>query len=145
VLADIPGLIEGASEGAGLGTRFLGHVERTAVLIHLVDATQDDVAQAWRTVRQELEAYGEGLAGKPEILALNKIDALDEATRREKAAALEAAAGAAPRLVSGVSGEGVTELLREAYALVRRNRAELAGQEPADDHTEDDATEGWAP
>jgi len=145
VVADIPGLIEGASEGAGLGTRFLGHVERTAVLIHLVDATQDDVAQAWRTVRQELEAYGEGLAGKSEILALNKVDALDEAARREKAAALEAAAGMAPRLVSGVSGEGVTDLLREAYALVRRNRAELAEHEPADDRTADDAAEGWDP
>jgi GTP-binding protein len=145
VVADIPGLIEGASEGAGLGTRFLGHVERTAVLIHLVDATQDDVAQAWRTVRQELEAYGEGLAGKPEILALNKVDALDEAARGEKAAALEAAAGVAPRLVSGVSGEGVTELLREAYALVRRNRAELGEQEQTAHPAEDDAAEGWAP
>src|SRR5512143_1621725 len=89
VLADIPGLIEGASEGAGLGTRFLGHVERTAVLIHLVDATQDDVAETYRTVRQELAAYGEGLADKPEILALNKIDALDADTRKEKLKALK--------------------------------------------------------
>ena len=126
VLADIPGLIEGASEGAGLGMRFLGHVERTAVLIHLVDATQDDVAGAWRTVRQELAAYGEGLADKPEILALNKADALDEAGRAEKAKALEAAAGVRPKLVSGVSGEGVTELLRAAYALVRERRGEPA-------------------
>src|ERR1700726_2109372 len=76
VIADIPGLIEGASEGAGLGDRFLGHVERSAVLIHLVDATQDDVAGAWTTVRGELEAYGEGLSDKREILALNKVDAL---------------------------------------------------------------------
>jgi GTP-binding protein len=143
VLADIPGLIEGASEGAGLGTRFLGHVERTAVLIHLVDATQDDVAQAWRTVRQELEAYGEGLADKGEILALNKVDALDEETRREKAEALQAVAGVAPRLVSGVSGEGVTELLRDAYALVRRNRAEAAEEVEAPDDAPDGAA--WAP
>src|SRR5213595_1655034 len=81
VMADIPGLIEGASEGAGLGVRFLGHVERTAVLVHLVDGTQEDVAEAWRTVRHELESYGEELAGKTEILVLSKADALDPATR----------------------------------------------------------------
>ncbi|CAN7501476.1 GTPase ObgE [Phenylobacterium sp. LjRoot219] len=127
VLADIPGLIEGASEGAGLGTRFLGHVERTAVLIHLVDATQEDVAEAWRTVRHELEAYGEELADKVEILALNKIDALDPETLDEKAAELAAAAGVQPRRVSGVAGMGVTELLRDAWALVRERRA-LAAQ-----------------
>ncbi|WP_297695480.1 GTPase ObgE [Phenylobacterium sp.] len=142
VLADIPGLIEGASEGAGLGARFLGHVERTAVLIHLVDATQDDVAGAWRTVHQELEAYGEGLADKPEILALNKVDALDPATRAEKARALRAAAGARPRLVSGVSGEGVTELLREAYALVRSRRAGAGAAEPT---PAEPRAEDWAP
>jgi GTP-binding protein len=145
VLADIPGLIEGASEGAGLGTRFLGHVERTSVLIHLVDATQEDVGQAWRTVRQELAAYGEGLGDKAEILALNKIDALDADSRREKAAELEAAAGVAPRLVSGVSGEGVTELLRDAYALVRRNRAELAASDAGDDQAADDGAGSWTP
>lgn len=127
VLADIPGLIEGASDGAGLGTRFLGHVERTAVLIHLVDATQEDVAQAWRTVRHELEAYGEELADKLEILALNKIDALDAETLDEKAAELKAAAGVEPRRVSGFAGLGVTELLRDAYALVRERKA-LAAQ-----------------
>jgi GTP-binding protein len=133
VLADIPGLIEGASEGAGLGTRFLGHVERTAVLIHLVDATQEDVAGAWKAIRGELKAYGEGLADKPEILALNKVDALDPETRAEKARALKKAAKVAPRLVSGVSGEGVTELLRDAYALVRERRAEAAQAPAADD------------
>jgi GTP-binding protein len=122
VLADIPGLIEGAAEGAGLGVRFLGHLERCATLIHLVDATQDDVAGAWRTVRGELAAYGEGLAEKPELVALNKADALDDATREAKAAELAAAAGRTPALVSGVSGEGVTELLRAAYAEVRRSR-----------------------
>jgi GTP-binding protein len=140
VLADIPGLIEGASEGAGLGTRFLGHVERTAVLIHLVDATQDDVVDAWTTVRAELEAYGEGLTEKAEILALNKIDALDEETRAAKAAELGAAAGVTPRLVSGVSGEGVRELLREAYAQVRRNK-----QEAAEEEADGDEAGGWTP
>lgn len=134
ILADIPGLIEGAHEGAGIGTRFLGHVERTAVLIHLVDGTQEDVAQAWRTVRHELEAYGEGLEDKSEILVLNKIDALDEETIAEKAAELEAAAGVKVRRVSGFAGLGVTELLREAYALVQTQKGEIAAQtaEPED-------------
>jgi GTP-binding protein len=126
VLADIPGLIEGASEGAGLGTKFLGHVERTAVLIHLVDATQEDPAGAWRTIRAELEAYDPELAAKTELLALNKVDALDPETRAEKAAELEAVAGVKPRLVSGVSGEGVRELLREAFAQVKERRGETA-------------------
>src|SRR6202008_2800013 len=103
VLADIPGLIEGASEGAGLGTRFLGHVERTAVLIHLVDATQEDVAGAWRTGRRQLTANGGDLPEKPEILALNKVDARDPETLAEKAAELKAAAGVEPRRVSGVA------------------------------------------
>jgi GTP-binding protein len=124
VLADIPGLIEGASEGAGIGTRFLGHVERTAVLIHLVDGTQTDVADAYRTIRAELEKYGEGLADKTEILALNKVDALDADTRAERAADLEVAAGRAPMLISGVSGEGVTDLLRAAWREVGARRAE---------------------
>ncbi len=136
VIADIPGLIEGASEGAGLGTRFLGHVERTAVLIHLVDGTQEDVAAAWRTIRQELKAYGGGLADKPEILALNKIDALDPETRAERAAELEAAAGVAPMLVSGVSGQGVTALLRAAWRQVLAARTAAATSSEA---------EAWAP
>src|SRR6476660_900956 len=85
VLADLPGLIEGASEGAGIGTRFLGHVERTKVLLHLVDATEEDVATAYRTVRRELKAYGEGLDKKKEIVALSKCDALDKATLEERA------------------------------------------------------------
>ena len=128
VLADIPGLIEGASEGAGLGVRFLGHVERTAVLIHLIDGTEPDVVGAWRTVREELEAYGESLADKTEILVLNKIDAVDEETRTERAAELEAASGRAPLQISGVSGEGVTALLRTAYAAVRAARAQAAAE-----------------
>ena len=141
VMADIPGLIEGASEGLGLGVRFLGHVERTAVLIHLVDATQEDVAGAWRTVREELKAYGEGLDDKPEILALNKIDALDPETREARAAELAGAAGAAPMLVSGVSGEGVAAVLRAALAQVRAARAAAAkaAQRPLD------VPEAWKP
>lgn len=129
ILADIPGLIEGAHEGAGIGTRFLGHIERTAVLIHLVDGTQEDVAGAWRTVRHELEAYGEGLDAKSEILALNKIDALDEETIAAKAAELEAASGVPVRRVSGFAKIGVVELLREAYGLVQTRKGEIAAEE----------------
>jgi GTP-binding protein len=135
-MADIPGLIEGAAEGAGLGVRFLGHLERCAVLIHLVDATSEDVAADWRTVRGELVAYGAGLAQKPELVALSKIDALDIETRKAKLAALAAAIGQAPRLVSAVSGEGVTALLRAAFAVVAGERAPQP--EPADD-------DGWTP
>lgn len=124
VLADIPGLIEGASDGAGLGTRFLGHVERTAVLIHLIDATQDDVVEAYRTIRTELAAYDGDLASKPEILALNKVDALDEETRAAKAKALKRAAKVTPRLISGVSGEGVAPLLREAARMILQKRSD---------------------
>jgi GTP-binding protein len=138
VLADIPGLIEGASEGAGLGTRFLGHVERTAVLIHLIDATQDDVVDAYRTIRKELAAYDGDLAQKPEILALNKVDALDDETRAAKAKALKKAAKVAPRLISGVSGEGVTALLRDAARMVNEKR----GEERAESAP---APEAWRP
>ena len=142
ILADIPGLIEGASEGAGLGVRFLGHVERTATLVHLVDGTQEDVVEAWKTVRHELESYGDELGDKTEILALSKVDALDAETRKAKAKALAKASGAKVRQVSGVSGEGVTELLREAYALVRTRK----GEEVADAlEASGQAPEEWAP
>ena len=130
VLADIPGLIEGAHAGAGLGTRFLGHVERTRVLLHLVDATQDDIAGAYDTVRAELEAYGHDLDTKPEIVALSKIDALDPETRNEKAAELADAAGTRPLLLSAVSGEGVDAALfalaREIGSAEREEQAEEA-------------------
>ncbi len=116
VLADIPGLIEGAHEGAGLGTRFLGHVERCRVLLHLVDATGADVAEAYRTVRRELKAYGGGLDKKKEIVALSKCDALDEAAIEERAAALAKAARKKPLVLSAVSGAGVREAL---FALAR--------------------------
>ncbi len=127
VMADVPGLIAGASQGAGLGTRFLGHVERTGVLIHLVDATAEDPVADWRAVRGELAAYGEGLAEKPEIIALNKIDALDAEARKAMTDALAAASGERPLLVSAVSGEGLTSLLRAAFRL---SRAENAEKEP---------------
>jgi GTP-binding protein len=112
VLADIPGLIAGAHEGAGLGDRFLGHVERCRVLLHLVDAAGEDPAGAYRTIRSELALYGHGLADKPEIVALSKVDALpkDEVAKRRKG--LAGAAGQTPILVSAVSGEGVGTALR---------------------------------
>jgi GTPase len=126
VLADLPGLIEGAGEGAGIGTRFLGHVERCAVILHLVDGTLDDVADAYSTIRRELELYGHGLAEKPEILRLNKIDAIDPATASAKCAALQRAAGrdTAVRPVSGATGVGVPEALAALLAALSAARAE---------------------
>jgi GTP-binding protein len=112
VLADIPGLIEGAHEGAGLGDRFLGHVERCRVLLHLVDGTEEDVAESYRVIRGELKQYGAGLVDKPEIVALNKIDALSEADIKKRSAALRKVAKRPIVLVSGVTGRGVPELLR---------------------------------
>ena len=118
VIADIPGLIEGAHGGAGLGDRFLGHIERCGVLIHLVDGTQENVDRAYKTVRTELEAYGHGLATKPEIVCLNKVDALTEDQRDEQRDCLTAASGAATHLLSGVAGEGVREVLATAHRAV---------------------------
>jgi GTP-binding protein len=126
VLADIPGLIEGAHEGAGLGDRFLGHVERCRVLLHLVDGTADDVAAAYRTVRRELGAYGGGLAEKPEVVALNKCDALDEAAAAAAAAALSAACGGPVLRLSGASGAGVQAALRALAGFLDEPVAEPA-------------------
>ncbi|HEX8443176.1 MAG TPA: GTPase ObgE [Allosphingosinicella sp.] len=111
VLADIPGLIEGAAEGAGIGDRFLGHVERTRVLLHLVDANGEDVANDYLTVRGELDAYGADLSEKAEVVALNKIDTLDEELVDALAAELEEACGHPPLRLSGATGQGSTEVL----------------------------------
>jgi GTPase len=111
VLADIPGLIEGAAEGAGIGDRFLGHVERTRVLLHLVDANCEDVADAYRTVREELDAYGAGLSDKPEIVALNKTDTIDAELTEALIAELRTQAGANPLPVSGATGDGIEAVL----------------------------------
>ena len=130
VLADIPGLIEGAAEGAGLGTRFLGHVERCAALVHLIDATQESATKAYRTVKAELAAYGGGLADKEEIVVLNKADAMTPADAKRKRAALERAIGKPVRIISGVSGEGVRELSFEiAEAGARRARPARPGND----------------
>jgi len=122
VLADIPGLIEGAHEGAGLGDRFLGHVERCGALLHLIDATEDDVVGAWKTVRAELAAYGEGLAKKPELVALSKSDALTKKALAQKKAKLKRAIKREPLVLSAHSGQGVKEALRALLALVEKRR-----------------------
>src|SRR4051794_1517917 len=131
VLADIPGLIEGAHEGAGLGDRFLGHVERCAVLLHLVDGAAGDVVKAWRTVRGEMEAYGGGLADKPEIIGLNKADAMTPRETSARLAALRKASGAPVYLLSGVTGKGVPELLRVLQDTIHEARRTEAEQEHA--------------
>ncbi len=120
VLADIPGLIEGAHEGAGLGTRFLGHIERCRVLLHLVDVTQEDPLVAYRTVREELAAYSEDLSTKPEIVALNKCDAVGDRDAEAWAERFAEEMGVEPHLVSGVSRRGVKAVLQ---ALLERIRA----------------------
>ena len=126
VIADIPGLIEGASEGVGLGDRFLGHIERCATLIHLVDGTAEAPEDAYRIVRDELEAYGHGLAEKPEILCLNKCDALTPDAIAERRARLEQASGQPVRCISGVSKRGIDAILAEVLTLIRaRREAEL--------------------
>ncbi len=122
VVADIPGLIEGAHEGRGIGDRFLGHVERCAVLLHLVDGTSEDVAADWQTIIAELEAYGGALAEKPRITALNKIDALTDDLRQERKAALEEVAGPPVHLMSGAAGEGVEIVLRALRGTIDSER-----------------------
>ena len=139
VLADIPGLIEGAHDGAGLGDRFLGHVERCRVLLHLVDATDEDPAAAYRTVRGELAAYGHGLAEKPEILALSKIDALSETEIAKAQKKLAKAAGRMPILVSAVSGNGIDAALR----LLAREIDAAAAPDPNSVPAEE--AQGWRP
>jgi GTP-binding protein len=130
VLADLPGLIEGAHEGVGLGDRFLGHAERCATILHLVDGTGEKVAQTYRVIRGELEAYGEGLAHKPEIVALNKVDAVSEKELAKKKAALEKACGQKVLVISGVTGEGVNTVLRAMMKNIQGRRAARAARKP---------------
>ena len=126
VIADIPGLIEGAHEGAGLGDRFLGHVERCAALLHLVDGAAGDVVRQWRTVRGELAAYGGGLADKQELIGLNKCDAMTPREASSRRAALAKASGRPVMLMSGVTGQGVPEVLRALQDMVTARRQEQA-------------------
>ena len=132
VVADIPGLIEGAHEGRGIGDRFLGHVERCAVLLHLVDGTSETIAKDYRTIIAELEAYGGELADKPRLTVLNKIDAIDAAARKKAVKALEKASGGPVMQMSGVSREGVEDVLRALRSRIDagrlRDRAEIGAR-----------------
>jgi GTPase len=135
VVADIPGLIEGASEGRGLGDQFLAHVERCSVLLHLVDGTADDPTVDYRTIINELELYGGDLANKPRITVLNKIDALDDEERAFLRDELQEASGERVWLMSGVTGEGVTEVLRILRSQIDEDklRARKEANKPAED------------
>jgi GTP-binding protein len=137
VVADIPGLIEGAAEGAGIGDRFLGHIERCRVLLHLVDASGEDPVDAYHIVRGELDAYGAGLLEKPEVIALNKIDAIDAKTVAKLQKKLAKEAGAEVLLMSGASGEGVEPVLDALLAAIGPAGA-IAEAKPAEDET-------WSP
>ncbi|GEP10745.1 GTPase ObgE [Methylobacterium gnaphalii] len=131
VLADIPGLIEGAHEGVGLGDRFLAHVERCRVLLHLVEGTSEHAGKAYKMVRAEIEAYGHGLADKPEIVALSKCDALDPETLKQQKDRLKRAAKRTPLLLSSVSGQGVQEALRAIQAAIGTDVAQQEEATPA--------------
>ena len=135
VIADIPGLIEGAHEGVGLGDRFLAHVERAGALLHLVDATGEDPVAAWKTVRRELEAYGHDLAERPEILALTKIDALTPEAIADAKKKLKRACKKEPLALSAHSGEGVQDALRAVLKVIAKTRKEL----------EPEKEEAWRP
>ena len=137
VLADIPGLIEGAHEGVGLGDRFLGHVERCRVLLHLIDGTGEDAGEAYKTVRAELSAYGQELVDKPEIVALNKADALSADEIKQQVARLKRAAKKTPLVISAVSGDGVQQVLRALLDVIEEAR-HSAGESP-------DSRAAWQP
>jgi GTP-binding protein len=126
VLADLPGLIEGAHEGVGLGDRFLGHAERCATILHLVDGTGDAVAKTYKTIRKELIAYGHGLGEKPEVLALNKVDAIPEKELAKKKAALEKSSGQPVHVISGVTGAGINTVLRAMAREIAQRRLHRA-------------------
>lgn len=147
VVADIPGLIKGAHEGHGLGDRFLGHVERCATILHVIDATGEDIADAYTTIRKELEEYGEGLADKQEIIALNKIDALDDELVEMLTDELKQVTKSPIMPISGVSGQGVDQLLRALLSNVEKVRIIEKNQKEEDllTSTEDGAREEWSP
>lgn len=143
VMADIPGLIEGAHEGVGLGHRFLGHVERCRVLLHLIDGTGDDIAGTYQTIRAELAAYDDGLASKPEIVALNKCDSLSDEEQAEKLAELRAVAGDQVMAISAVTRDAVPETLRALRRVIEGARADEAKAE--DLAASGGESGGWTP
>ncbi|AVA23592.1 GTPase ObgE [Rhizobium sp. NXC24] len=131
ILADIPGLIEGAHEGVGIGDRFLGHVERTRVLLHLVSAQEEKVGKAYKMVKHELEAYGNDITDKPEIVALSQIDVLDEETLKKKTRELARACGKTPFRISAITGSGMTEVLRALRDVIVEANAGTQEEKPA--------------
>ncbi|MGJ8529948.1 GTPase ObgE [Maritalea sp.] len=139
VLADIPGLIEGAHEGAGIGDRFLGHIERTRSIVHLIDGTQEDVVGAYKTIRGELAAYGHGLDEKLEILALNKIDALTDEEREEKLEALREASGGEVLAISAVSKKNTDQILYKIIASMD------GAKQQAEKEANADLDQNWTP
>ncbi len=141
VLADIPGLIEGASEGTGLGDRFLGHIERCAVLLHLVDGTEDDPAASYNTIRGELEVYGNGLDTKRELVALTKVDALQPAELEQKFWDLANACGQKPLKLSAATHTGVDEAMAGLLQAIEQGRAD-ATREKEEAKV---AASGWQP
>jgi GTP-binding protein len=145
VLADIPGLIEGAAEGAGVGTRFLGHVERCSVLLHLVDGTQEDVGEAYKIIRGELKKYGGGLADKPEIVALNKIDAMTKEEISEKAAQLKKACKQTPLRLSGATQKGVPETVQKLFQIIDADKKAQREAQIEAEMTPEEKEEGWKP
>ncbi len=146
VLADIPGLIEGASEGVGLGTRFLGHVERCGVLLHLVDGTQEDIIGAYETIMNELQLYGGGLADKPMIVGLNKCDAIPEEELEEKRIALHDAAATPVMVLSGATGFGVKDVLSALWDVVKEDKAMRQKEEDGSADDDSSSTGGeWSP
>ena len=126
VLADLPGLIEGAHEGVGLGDRFLGHTERCRVLLHLIDGTSEDAGADYKTVRTELKAYGQGLADKPEIVVLTKIDSLTPEAIKAQTAKLKKACKKTPMLMSSASRQGVPEVLRALWKYIAADRVDAS-------------------
>ena len=137
VLADLPGLIEGAHEGVGLGDKFLGHTERCRVLLHLIDGTGEDAGADYKTVRAELEAYGAGLTDKPEIVALSKADALTPEAIKKQTAKLKKACKKTPLILSSASGKGVPEVLRALWKFIDRARDDAGVSEAKE--------EAWQP
>ncbi len=129
VLADLPGLIEGAHEGVGLGDKFLGHTERCRVLLHLIDGTTEDAGEAYKTVRAELEAYGQGLTDKPEIVALSKADALTPEAIKAQTAKLKKACKKTPLVLSSASGQGVKDVLRALFKIIVTARSDADAPE----------------
>ena len=147
VIADIPGLIEGAHEGVGLGDRFLKHVERCAAFLHLIDITQEDVVSTYKSIRNELDLYNEKLANKPEIVALNKADALSEKDALKKAKTLEEAIGKKVFIISGIAKQGVFDCLRELNKYITRDRKSKLEEEADVLETlkEEPVSKPWSP